>query len=242
LRQSAVFAAAAAAAILAAGTAAAQDLRAQAEQYLSQRDLFRPGFGEDEGLPSGAPLVLPAGARVSAPILGVDDPGECAGPKGGAGGSVRVCLPLCNTTAARVRVRLPAGLTLVSKSASRYQNGVLLQEVVVDVPPSQCGPGGIPLDEDPEALEARGGPARAPRGFAVALDMFCLNEERAPSEQDLPYALGPVSDDPDIQDLITRVRGRTLDEDAVEVLQTAIWSITEGRGLTPADRSALAAL
>jgi len=228
--------------LLVAGAASAQDVLAESERYMAQPNLVRPGLGEDPGVPSGAPLRLPAGVAVSAPILGVEDPAECAGAAHGSGYNVLVCLPLCNATAAPARVRLPAGLTVVSKSASRYQNGILLEEVVIDVPPTPCGPGGIPIDEDPEELEARGGPPRVASAFQVALNLFCLNEERAPSETRLPYALGAVTDDSDLLDLIARVRGRELDEEEAGILQTAIYSITEGRGLTPADRAALAAL
>lgn len=227
---------------VAAGSVLAQDLRAEAERYMAQQNLVRPGFGEDPGVPSGAPLRLPAGIAVSAPILGSLDPSECTGPAHGVGGAVQVCLPLCNTTGSSVRIRLPAGLTIVTKSASRYQNGILLEEVEVLVPPTPCGPGGIPIDEDPAVLEARGGPSLVRSAFSIALSLYCLNEERAPSEPTLPYSLGAVTDDADMLALIERARGLELDEDGVQVLQTAIYSITEGRGLTPADRAALATL
>lgn len=220
--------------------ASAQDLRAEAARYMAQPNLVRAGFGEDPGVPSGTPLQLPAGVAVSAPVEGVESTSDC-GAAYGAGGNVRVCLPLCNTTSASIPVRLPAGLTVASKSASRYQNGILLQEVVVEVPPTNCGPGGIPIDEDPVELESRGGPAKVASPFQVGLAMFCLNEARSPSETGVPYALAAVTNDPDMLDLLERVRGLTLDEEAAETLQTAIYSITEGRGLTPADRAAMAA-
>lgn len=231
----------AAVALAVAGPVVAQNpSRADLERYLAQVDIVRPGLGEDPGLPNGTPVTLPAGVKVSSPIFGVSSIEECEAAGQGSGDAVLACVPLCNANATPTRVRLPAGMMLISKSASAYQNGLLIEDVEVMVPPSSCGPGGLPVNKDPGELD-REGPIPAPGGFRVALRLYCLNESMAPSETGVPYALGPVTSDPDLQGLLRAVSGKALNEDEVQSLQTAIWSITEGRGLTPADRTAVAA-
>lgn len=51
--------------------------------------------------------------------------------------------------------------------------------------------------------------------------------------------MGPISDDPALRDLLARIAGRTLDEEASDIVQTAVYSITEGRGLTWTDEQKL---
>lgn len=207
----------------------------------AQTNLVRPGLGDDPGLPRGTALRLPPGVAVSGPVLGAYDAAECGGQVRGTGEAVTACLPLCNVNAQPVRVRLPAGLVLVSKSASRYQNGLLVEPVEVDVPPTPCGGGGTPLDKDPRELD-REGPPPKPQGFMVALRLFCLNESMAPSETGVPYAVGLVTDDPDLLALLAKLSGKRLDGDAPVAIQRAVYSITEGGGLSASDQKAIAGL
>ncbi|MCP3145302.1 hypothetical protein [Pyxidicoccus xibeiensis] len=191
----------------------------------------RPGLGEDPGEPRGTPLNLPAGVSISGHILGANElTGECEGgsePQG-SGPAVKICVPMRNTTGAAVQLELPRGLTVISTSAGRYQNGLLVERVVVTLPPTAQGPG-VPTDggTDPDA-------------FLVALHLYCLNEARNPSETGNPYKLGPVTDDAALRELLQLLVGKQLDnDDAVDVVQDAIYSITEGNGLTSEDREAL---
>lgn len=210
-------------------------------RYRAQANVVRPGLGDDGGLPVGAPLRLPAGVALAAPIRGVEDGTDCGDGSRGSGFNVMVCLSLCNTTAGPVIVTLPAGLTVVAKTAGPYQNGLLVETVVVEVPPTPCGPGGIPLDRDGAEVEREGAPL-SKAGFPVQLNLYCLNESGQPSEAGIRYALGPVSSDPAIQDLLGRIGERTLDEEAADAVQDALYSITEGRGLTWTDEQKLKAL
>lgn len=215
----------------------AEDFRA----YMAQQHVVRAGMGEDQRLPEGQPVVFPAGVRLSGPILGSVEGDDCGDRTEGSGYNVLVCLSLCNETGQPILARLPSGTIVVSKSASRYQNGMFISDVGVYVPPMICGTGGISLDKDRDELDREGVPPPQP-GFRIRVGLYCLNESMGPSEPGVPYALGPVTDDPDIRALLDSLKGVALDEDGREVVQTAIYSITEGRGLTPADRTALRAL
>lgn len=194
---------------------------------------FRPGFGEDEGEPRGRTLTLPTGITVSGQVYGANDlTSDCGNgaPGNGSGVYVQVCVPLRNNTSTPVQVVFPPGLTIISRSEG-YQNGLLVERVVVEVPPTPPGPGGTP----------DGG--RDPDAFVVPLFSYCLNEARNPNDTGTPYALGNVSDDAAITELLGLLQNKRIDTDEeVDVVQQAIYSITERNGLTPRDRTDLANL
>ncbi|MFP2911334.1 hypothetical protein ACLESD_41185 [Pyxidicoccus sp. 3LFB2] len=203
----------------------------------SGRNEVRPGLGDDPGEPQGTPFTLPPGVTVSGTVYGADDlSSECLTgvrgrvPDNGSGEYVQVCVPLRNSTGAPVQVVFPPGLVIVSATET-FQHGLLVERVVVTVPPTGNGPGGPPDGGvDPEAE-------------AVPLFTYCLNESKSPNERGTPYALGPVTNDAALQDLLGLLAGKRIDdEDEAEVVQDAIYSITEGEGLTSADRDALADL
>lgn len=106
----------------------------------SSPGLLFKGFGESEELPDGDEFELPDGVFYFAPIKGYNPsaPGTCgcvsASSGKGLGDSVRICLPLENSTQNRVTVRLPAGLIFVSKNLD-VQNGILVEEVDIEIPP-----------------------------------------------------------------------------------------------------------
>lgn len=126
----------------AGSTALAQNpTAADMARYRAQPNVVRPGLGDDPGLPSGSPLQFPAGVSLAAPIRGVENGEDCGSTSQGSGFNVTVCLPLCNTTSRPVVVHIPAGLTVVAKTAGPYQNGLLVEAVFVEVPPTPCGPG-----------------------------------------------------------------------------------------------------
>ncbi|MFP2932649.1 hypothetical protein ACLESO_47380 [Pyxidicoccus sp. 3LG] len=197
---------------------------------------FRPGLGEDEGEPQGTPLSLPNGVSISGDILGADElRGECKGGETphGSGPAVKVCVPFRNDTLGSVQVELPPGLIVVSISEGRYQHGLLVERVVVTIPPTRQGPGGLP----------DGGPGPDPDATQVLLHLYCLNEERNPSETGNPYEMGPVTSDSALRELLQLLSGKRIDsEDDVDVVQDALYSITEHNGLTREDREAISDL
>ncbi|MCE9672737.1 hypothetical protein LY474_33520 [Myxococcus stipitatus] len=201
-------------------------------------DKVRPGFGEDPGDIVGTAFTFPPGVELAGPIYGADDEtGECGNGVSplGTGQAVRICVPLRNLSGAPVLVTFPPGFTTVYIGESRYQNGALMDRERVNVPPTRGGPGGIDAGTD-------GGTDGGidPDAFVVPLHLYCLNERRAPSESGAPYALGPVSTDEDLQELLRLLSGKLIEsQDDINVVQTALYSITEGRGLTKVDRDAI---
>lgn len=70
--------------------------------------------------------------------------------------------------------------------------------------------------------------------------MYCLNEERDPSNEFMTYAVGPITSDDALQELLRLLEGKVIDSsEDVGVVQNALYSITEGRGLTTPDRDAI---
>jgi len=197
-------------------------------------DKVRPGFGEDPGDIVGTPFTFPAGVELAGPIYGADDEtGECGNGVSplGVGQGVRICVPLRNLSGAPVLVTFPPGFTTVYIGESRYQNGALMDRERINVPPTRGGPGGIDAGTD-------GG--IDPDAFVVPLHLYCLNEQRAPSTLGAPYALGPVSTDEDLLELVRLLQNKRIEtQDDINVVQFALYSITEGKGLTKVDRDAI---
>jgi hypothetical protein len=190
----------------------------------------QPGFGKDRRQPKGTPLSLPAGVQVSGAIVGADDDGNCSKPQTqdvGSGLYVRGCLKLTNTSGGPVQVTFPPGLVIVSASEG-YQNGLLVERVVITVPPTSGGPGGLDGGAEPETVN-------------VPLHFYCINKASDPSDPSARYELGPITDHPQMRELYTLLQGKDVYDDGtkVEVVQEAIYSITDGSGLTADDREAL---
>ncbi|MBJ6764014.1 hypothetical protein JGU66_24845 [Myxococcaceae bacterium JPH2] len=188
----------------------------------------KAGFGDDRGRPVGAAWSLPTGLRLDGDLTGTDDDGYC-GPVQldpvGSGFMVRACLPVRNDGVVGIPLDLPAGLILVASSPD-YQHGVLLEDSHVVI-----YPGGA--DAGPEV---KGGP--------LPIHAFCLNHSRSASEPKARYTLGPITQNAQVKELISLIKGKNVAEDGskVEVVQEALWHITDGSGLTADDRAALAEL
>lgn len=203
-------------------------------------NVVRPGLGEDDGPPQGTPFILPDGISFAGTLWGAEEvSGECENASVEAQGSgtyVRVCVRLRNDTGAPVQVEFPPGLVVVSTSEGRGQNGLLIERTILVVPPTPRGPGGRDDAGTPD-----GGVEEDV--FIVPLYMYCLNEARDPSNQYMTYAAGPITSDDALQELLRLLQGKVIDSlEDVSVVQRAIYSITEGRGLTTPDRDALNAL
>ncbi|NMO21755.1 hypothetical protein HPC49_38405 [Pyxidicoccus fallax] len=192
-----------------------------------------PGFGKDRRQPKGTPLTLPAGVQiVSGPISGADDDGNCGEGQlepVGSGFMVRACLEVTNTTGGPVTVKFPPGLVIVSQGEG-HQNGILVEETSVPVPPTPPGPGG----------NVDGG-SPGPVPVKIPLHLYCINMDLSPSDPDARYTLGPVTDHPGMREVYTLMRNKDIagDGERVEILQKAIYSVTEDDGLTEDDRDAI---
>lgn len=210
------------------------------------RDVVRPGLGEAPGLPETTPFVLPAGVRLVGEIRGADEAsGECedpGAPPGGSGIYVRICVPLENLTGSPVQIEFPAGLVVVSTAEGRNQHGLLIEKTLLTVPPTVRGGGGCRRSEEDRKRPARE-EAEEPCAYVAPLYLYCLNEERDPSNPFITYAFSGVTRDSALLELLRMLDGKTVDgvED-VAAVQRAIYSITDGDGLTREDRAALARL
>lgn len=191
------------------------------------------GFGADiTGTPMGKPFTLPAGLEVGGPLVG-DSLGGC--PDGSKfaepGRSVEVCLPLCNRTEQSISAQFPPGLIIRSRSEG-YQNGLLIEDTVVEVPPNNCQTPDAPLVEeegDQKKLPDQDLPLLAPAGAVwVPLSAYCLNEDATPSNKDGRYVLGPVTTDPKMLPVLNIVKNRkvTTKQD-VRAIQNMIYSVTD---------------
>jgi hypothetical protein len=190
----------------------------------------KPGFGDDTRRPAGTAFNLPSGVRAEGTLVGTDDDGNCAQPRletVGAGFLVRACLPVRNDTDAGVPLVIPAGLTLVA-TTQEFQNGIILVGGTAVVQPSGGGDAGV------DAGTVTG-------TQYLALHAWCLNKNRSGSEPRARYELGPVTNNAQVLELISLIQGKDIagDGSKVEVVQEALWHITDGTGLTADDREAL---
>ncbi|AGC46390.1 putative lipoprotein [Myxococcus stipitatus DSM 14675] len=197
----------------------------------------RPGFGEDPGAPVGNPFNFPPGIELAGDPYGASDAdGDCGNgvaPQG-TGQGVLVCVPLRNLSGAPVTMTFEPALVMLSASASRYQNGMLMDRIRITIPPTGIGPGGIDAGPDAGSEE---------KPFLVPLHMYCINEKRAPSEEGVPYRLGPVSTDPDILTLLRLLQNKAIkSQDDITIVQDALYNITEYNGLTSEDERRIASL
>lgn len=184
------------------------------------------GFGDSFVLPTGEPWVLPEGIELVTTIRSYNplDPETCKRPDeetpkqlGIPTGQVRVCLQFLNTDQRRpIDVQLPPGLVVISES-QKNQNGLVVQQVTLEVPSS-------------EYL------------FAPIL-ADCLNSSRsAPGIGDL-YRIGPVTDVPDIQEALRLLADKDLSDpfDSAEA-SNVLKPLYLGKPLTKDGRDRIAAL
>lgn len=187
-----------------------------------------PGLGEMPGEPEGTQFKLPAGVRLVGEIEGQEDGSssrDCVFDGQGFNVMVKMKLKRDSSVSGPLTVEFPPGLVIVS-TAEGFQHGLLVERIVVTIPPIQPGPGG---DE-----------------CQVSLLLFCLNSARRTSDATARYKFGPVTSSKLLQDIIKSLRGKKInyrefeDGDPVwfenqEKIQTAIWQLTDGRGLRETD-------
>ena len=230
-----------------------------AAEYMKRPNLNRPGLGEDEGRPRVTPFELPAGVRIAGQAVGADMDGRCPDGKDrpGVARNVQICVPVCTIGNLATNITFPPGL-IITTTAETFQHGVLVTREVVAVPPVPCNAGPASLPEKRKrklTAEENGGeestelfeipswdPASLPKHKVhwIKLSTFCLNEGRDPSAVEGTYEIAGVTADPDLLDLARFASGRNLsDPDDNQVVQTAVYSITEAKGLTWQDRKDL---
>lgn len=216
--------------------AASAPTRAEVLAYMKEVNKVRPGLGDDEGEPLTTPFTLPPGLRVMGDAVGADENGKC--PDDGDFGTgvyrdVQVCLPVCYVGTNVSNVVFPPGL-IITTASEGFQKGLLVEREVIPVPPIVC-------NAAPPSSPDRKKDAPLPKGaFWIKLSTFCLNESQNPASSEGRYRIAGVTADPDLLALAQFVSKRDLrTPEANKVVQQAIYSITERKGLKWEDRKAL---
>lgn len=186
-----------------------------------------PGMGNEPGNLTGQAFQLPKGISLKGVIVGDEDPGGNACKVDGSGENVMVQLTLQrdSTGSGPIIVKFPRGLTIVSQGEG-YQNGILVEEISVPVPPMPPGSGGV--------------------SCKVNLLLQCLNKDKLVSDATASYKFGPITDSKPIKDFLSKLAGKkvtysdynqdgNLWRDCNAGIQDALWNITDGRGLTQED-------
>lgn len=178
------------------------------------------GMGPSTGPLQGAPFKLSATVDIPGGIKGVSfvTPGKEYCQVVGSGYFVLFSMELVNHTGKDTILVFPAGLTFASES-TEDQNGILIQELPVHL--------------------ARGATCK------TLFYAFCANEHRSGSGDDSKYAFGPICTAPPIQELIALLIDKKVNLAPGErpsvsgpagIIQTWIWKITDGDGLSEDDR------
>ncbi|QPQ55871.1 hypothetical protein IC614_04605 [Allosphingosinicella flava] len=207
---------------------------------------FRPALGDDEGEPDVNPNWLPPGVRILGPVKGIDaGEGECEDKdmEIGTGRSVMSCIALCIDSAdgewreyfdengnPTGKFEFVQGLILISEHPDG-QNGMLVERTRINMPIPFCrASGGMETDDEDKKQQA----------LIIQLNMYCLNESKSPSFENMDYTMAGVTKDPDLLELLGILDRKQVDSDENGALvQEAIYEITERRGLTPDTRRKL---
>ena len=165
--------------------------------------------------PTGTPFTLPAGVSTVGRLIGPDSTCDAATRVGVSAQLVEVCVTLHNSTADTITTTFPAGIVLISKTGE-VQNGTQVQPIAVRVP--------------------------AGGDTTVVLELYCVNLSRHATSPGDEYTLGVVSDNQGLKELITILGSKLIDASSAFDVQSAIWEISDGNGLTSETRTRMQAL
>lgn len=204
------------------------------EEKSNEKPGHIPGMGNEPGAPAGEQFKLPKGISIVGEIKGAEywnsTPNGCGYDGSGKDVIVKIILQR-DSIGGPPTVEFPPGLIITSTSEG-FQSGLLVERVVVPLPPREPGSG--------------------PPKCTVTLFLSCLNKSKNRSEDHAVYKFGPVTSSPLIKDLLKRlaVKKTLLSqypskaewEKTAEVVQDALWSLTEYEGLTQDDLQYIAEL
>lgn len=194
------------------------------------------GLGEHGGSPSGTPYVLPSNLRVIGSMCGGYPQGyshfftgtkdiknidnyQATSPKidyinSGVGTYVYVYMLLYNTSFVSFDYVFPGGLILCdsthgdTSSTDTTQSGLVVDEDTLHFPPDDT--------------------------IGVCLRMFCLNaHDGVPSGN--PYTFSVVTNNEQLYRMVAILKGKSSLEEHTGEIQSYIWQVTDGTGLTQAD-------
>ena len=179
----------------------------------------KKGFADSEERPEGTPFQLPAAVTINGAMKGYSQyyPQYCDNKEEkdgkGKGDLVRLCIPFFNNSNQPVTVSFPPGLIFIAKNLE-YQNGILVEQAVFEVPPQQQ--------------------------FYLPLFLCCLNSSRSPSMPGEEWEMGPITNDKDMLDLVTWLNTKNLTgaftPNGTRPVQGAVWNVSQGRPISDLDK------
>ncbi|MFJ6024835.1 hypothetical protein ACIQC9_09620 [Brevundimonas sp. NPDC092305] len=179
-------------------------------------------------------------------VKGFDSPDECKGPEVGVGDE-ELCLRICKKGPDTVRVDLH-GLQFLSRvipGATPKQDTVFLNNPQIEFPqPGRCGPGGVDTEEEEEELKAKAAAGNLPEsvGTQIVLKTMCLDVLLGVPGSGDTYDLGAKVTNPQLVEILSLIAGKTLSEEGADLVQDAIWQVTNYGGLKNEMRGRLRAL
>ncbi len=196
--------------------------------YGPTSDHFMAGLGTTPGYPTGTAFTLPANIFIIGDIRGgiqgkdyqVDKP-KYTGPfpivpddkawiDYGTGTFVSLYIKFFNALPTPSSVTIPGGLIFVDSADINehigvYQKGYIMQSITIPVP----------------ALDT---------AFAH-IKAYCLNASLAPSSYDAIYYIGPVTNNPDLNQITTIMAPKQYPFGEEGSIQSIVWNVTD-HGLT----------
>jgi len=191
------------------------------------------GFGSHGGFPSGNAFALPHNIKLVGHMTG-GIPGKFPGfkisktienipsslPKSifteyGLGTYVNIYMKLYNTSTSSYKLIIPEGVIMCDSFPNdttvydSTQTGIIIQPDTIDFPPTDT--------------------------LSICLKSFCLNLHHAiPSAQTI-YRFAVITNNESLHRVVTILRNKKTLADHVSEIQSILWDITDGAGLTQAD-------
>lgn len=203
-------------------------------------NIFLNGLGDHPGFPSGTQYVLPPHIQLVSEIRGGEsyknafvDKNKYYGPfpvnlipkawvSYGTGTYVQLYMKLYNTLTVDTTLIFPGGLIFCDTldndtSNGYYQRGFILQNDTILVP----------------AMDTA----------FVVLNAYCLNANLSSSSYDAVYYIGPISNNPNLNQVVTIMAAKQYPIGQEYDIQSILWNITDyGQNLTQQEIQYLNAL
>lgn len=191
---------------------------------------YMTGLGTTPGFPSGRPFVLPSNVSILGDIRGGQmyksteiDKDKYTGPfpinmipkswvAYGTGTYVNLYIKFFNSLPTPTSLVIPGGLIFVDSldsdtSNGMYQKGFILQDVTVPLP----------------AMDTA----------FVILQAYCLNHTLYPSSYNAVYFIGPITNNPNLDSIVTIMAPKMPPIGQEYSIQSIIWNVTDyGLNLT----------
>lgn len=228
---------------LAAG-AGAYSTVPQTRPRVPERDMLA-GLGDRPGTPVVEPLDLHPDILILS-VKGYLNDEDCEGPQIGQG-EEELCLTACNRGAEDVVLDTHGAMWQIrevpNSGGGPEQSLVFVERGSLLLGPGTCGTGGIDKKKE-EELKAQAEAGTLPQGVGVRfrLKVVCLNASKGIPDEDDTYDMVGRASHPQLKEILALIEGKTLTDDGVDLVQDAVWEVTDYGGLTDEMRAKLRAL